>query len=229
MESDISLINFTSQPPCYAPFLAKFNAHDAEEQQHTMVPSYVLKYGWFCLSHRYLTCRLTRLSPATAPLVWLHSEDPFRPSDLLEHVRHTTPEVNFEPVPDLPELNLENLAVLNDADGHVALTTHGDDVFAAAPWLLGQEPDASGNIENVTACVVVLVEKSPDVLDAFYWYFYSFDRGPNITQVTEPLNGIFGDDPPEYSFGDHVGDWYVLWARSDHTSLSLLTHIEKGA
>jgi hypothetical protein len=115
--------------------------------------------------------------------------------------------VSYKPVPDLPELNLENLAVLNDPDELVALTTHGDDVTAVAPWLKGQEPDASGRITNVTACVVVLIEKSPTVLDAFYWYFYSYDRGPNITQVTEPLNGIFGDSPPSYSFGDHVGDW----------------------
>ncbi len=77
-------------------------------------------------------------------------------------------------------------------------------------WLLGQAPNESGETENVTACVIVLVEKNPTELDAFYWYFYSYDRGPNITQVLEPLDGIFGSDPPGYSFGDHVGDWYVL-------------------
>lgn len=139
--------------------------------------------------------------------MWLHSEDPFRPSDLLEHVRHTTPQTHHATIPDLPKLDLDNLAVLNDAatDG-VALTSN-DDVTDLPSWLLGQTPDESGKIANVTACVIVLVEKSSVDIDAFYWYFYSYDRGPNITQVLEPMNGIFGDDPPGYHFGDHVGDW----------------------
>ena len=141
--------------------------------------------------------------------MWLHSEDPFRPSDLLAHIQHTTPQAHHEAVSGLPELGLENLAVLNDAaPGTVALTSN-DNVTSVPTWLLGDIPDESGRIENATACVVVLVEKSTVELDAFYWYFYSYDRGPNITQVLEPLNGIFGDDPPGYHFGDHVGDWYV--------------------
>lgn len=176
-----------------------------------MVPEYVLKYGQYSpfLCREYFGETIT--DSVTAPLVWLHSADPFRPSDLLQHIDHTTPRANYEPVPDLPDLNLENLAVLNEVRDGVAgsaALTSDDDVLLQAPWLLGQEPDAeTGRIANVTACVVVLVEKGEDEMDAFYWYFYSYDRGPNITQVTEPLNGIFGDSPPDYSFGDHVGDW----------------------
>lgn len=139
--------------------------------------------------------------------MWLHSQDPFRPSDLLEHIQHTTPQTHHVPVEGLPELDLGNLAILNEAGPEAVALTSNDNVTSLPAWLYGETPDASGRIGNATACVIIVIEKSPMVVDAFYWYFYSYDRGPNITQVLEPLNGIFGDHPPEYSFGDHVGDW----------------------
>ncbi|KJK77367.1 hypothetical protein H634G_07106 [Metarhizium anisopliae BRIP 53293] len=142
-----------------------------------------------------------------APLVWLHSEDPFRPADLLQHIRHTTPTANQEPVSDLPNLDLNNLALLNNvSSGQVALTSN-DDVTALPDWLLGQLPDASGRIVNATPCVVILVEQSPRDVDAFFFYFYSYDRGANITQVLEPLNRLIEDTEHGMHFGDHVGDW----------------------
>ncbi|KID79757.1 uncharacterized protein G6M90_00g016330 [Metarhizium brunneum] len=142
-----------------------------------------------------------------APLVWLHSEDPFRPADLLQHIRHTTPTANQEPVSDLPDLDLNNLALLNNvSSGQVALTSN-DDVTALPDWLLGQLPDASGRIVNATPCVVILVEQSPRDVDAFFFYFYSYDRGANITQVLEPLNRLIEDTEHGMHFGDHVGDW----------------------
>lgn len=143
----------------------------------------------------------------TAPLVWLHSDDPFRPADMLEHIRHTTPSINQEPIPDLPELDLDNLAVLNDVDdGRVALTSN-DDITALPSWLFGEAPDESGRVVDATPCVVILVEKSPSDVDAFFFYFYSYDQGPNITQVLEPLDGLIEDTENGMHFGDHVGDW----------------------
>lgn len=175
-----------------------------------MLPGYVLEYGEFMCAD--IGVQTKSANTLVAPLVWLHSEDPFRPSDLLTHIEHTTPQWHHEPVRDLPELSLENLAVADNADPYndpVALTSN-DNVTSLPEWLYGGTPDASGNISNVTACVVILVPKSPLVMDAFYWYFYSYDRGPNISQVLEPMNGIFGTDPPSYTFGDHVGDWQVF-------------------
>ncbi|KAJ0118655.1 vacuolar protein sorting-associated protein 62 [Diaporthe amygdali] len=158
----------------------------------TTVPDYVTRY---------------------APLVWLHSEDPFRPSDLFQHVRHTTPMVDGEPLDGLPELDLDNLALLNDRgpDGSpVALTAASGEVTHLPAWLLGETPDETGTLHNATACVVILVEfegESGD-LGAFYFYFYSYNRGANITQVLEPIKGMLeGDVEPGMHFGDHVGDW----------------------
>ncbi|KAI6780071.1 uncharacterized protein J7T54_004203 [Emericellopsis cladophorae] len=144
-----------------------------------------------------------------APLIWLHSEDPFRPSDLLEHIQHTTPRIDRDRIPDLPPLDLDSLELLNNVSNgtsRVALTSN-DDVTTWPSWILGQTPDPSGRIANATACIVILVEKSARDLDAFYFYFYSYDRGPNITQVMEPLNRLIEDDGGGMHFGDHVGDW----------------------
>ncbi|TWU72786.1 hypothetical protein ED733_003771 [Metarhizium rileyi] len=169
----------------------------AEPFAHEPTPSFL------DISNRTVPDYVTRY----APLVWLHSDDPFRPSDLLEHIRHTTPKVNQEPLSDLPDLDLSNLALLNNiSHGLVALSSN-DNVTALPAWLLGELPDASGRIVNATPCVVILVEQSPRDIDAFFFYFYSYDRGANLTQVLEPLNGFIEDTEHGMHFGDHVGDW----------------------
>lgn len=146
----------------------------------------------------------------TAPLVRLHSDDPFRPSDILQHLRHTTPMVHLKPIVGLSGLNLDNLSLLNDKldSGPVALTSN-DDVSKLPAWILGEEPDESGRLQNATSCVVILIESGKDSqdIDAFYFYFYSYDRGPNITQILPPINSLVEDTVAGMHFGDHVGDW----------------------
>lgn len=144
----------------------------------------------------------------TAPLLLLHSEDPFRPSDIYTHIRHTTPKLNFEPINDLPPLNLDNIEILNGYGQGVALTSN-DDVLDLPLWIVGELPDESGRIHNSTPCVVILVEKTPRDIDVFYFYFYSYDRGANISQVLEPLDSLFdlNDTQKAMHYGDHVGDW----------------------
>jgi hypothetical protein len=145
----------------------------------------------------------------TAPIVWLHSEDPFKPSDILQHVRHTTPWIGQKPIPGLPELNLDNLELLNQFGDEVMLTSN-DDVIKEPAWILGESPDASGRIHDSIPCCVILVENSPQDVDVYYFYFYSYDRGGNISQVLEPIKGLFDDTDEEkraLHFGDHVGDW----------------------
>ncbi|KAH7313607.1 hypothetical protein B0I35DRAFT_435545 [Stachybotrys elegans] len=144
-----------------------------------------------------------------APLVWLHSEDPYKPSDLLAHLQHTTPELNGEEIAHLPPLDLDNLEILNDYHpGEVALRSN-DDPLSHPRWLAGEAPDESGRIHNSTPCVVILVEKSPQELDAFYFYFYSYNEGPNITQVLEPMDRFVDGEKAALGihFGNHVGDW----------------------
>ncbi|KAK9779447.1 hypothetical protein SCAR479_03513 [Seiridium cardinale] len=168
--------------------------------------------GWlyFCTNQLELSPlrQYKNVDARKAPLVWLHSEDPFRPSDILRHVQHTTPMVNMEPIAGLPELDLDNLALLNEHldSGPVSLTAN-DDITDLPAWLFGETPDESGRLHNSTPCVVILVpygDGSNDI-DAFYFYFYSFDRGANISQVLPPLNGMVEDSGGQH-FGNHVGD-----------------------
>ncbi|KAF5384561.1 hypothetical protein D9757_006429 [Collybiopsis confluens] len=150
----------------------------------------------------------------SAPLVWLHSEDPFLPSDLLTHIQHTTPAINQVRIPGFDrKLNLDNLAGLNNLGepDEVFLTSNDSPTSSPFPsWLYGQGPDSSGRIHDAVPCIVILVEKGLRELDAFFFYFYSYDQGGNITQVLEPLDSLFKDEPAVMQgmhFGNHIGDW----------------------
>ena len=143
-----------------------------------------------------------------APLVWLHSEEPYMPSDILTHIQHTSPRLDYKEVDDVPQLDMDNLEILNPYGDQVALTSN-DDPTTYPAWLLGETPDSTGLTRNSTPCVVILVEKTEEVVDAFYFYFYSYNEGPNVTQVMEPIDRLLGNEKFDQSnhFGNHVGDW----------------------
>lgn len=144
-----------------------------------------------------------------APLVWLHSEDPFRPSDLGKHLEHTVPMISDKLVEKPLRIDLDNLDQLNRFGGKKVALTSKDDVTKLPEWLYGEKPDADGKLHNATAAVVIVVERSPEDVDAFYFYFYSFDQGGNTTQVKEPIRSFFNGTQNGLNMGNHVGDWYV--------------------
>lgn len=129
------------------------------------------------------------------------------PSDLLTHIQHTTPYRDGKRIQNLPELDLDNLDILNDWGDQVALTSI-DDVTASPDWIFGAAPDENGQIHNSTACVVIIVDRKQDT-DVFYFYFYSYDEGANVTQVLKPLDSLVKGPVAESGmhFGNHVGDW----------------------
>jgi len=141
-----------------------------------------------------------------APIIWLHPDDPFMPSDISGHLLHTSPQLNFDPIHDRAGLDLNNLSSLNEFGIDVFLTAD-DDVAITPTWLLGEIPDTTGALHNSTACAVVIVEHNDVDVDAFYFYFYSFDEGADIEQVVHPLEMLFPDEKPGDHFGNHVGDW----------------------
>ncbi|KAJ9605389.1 hypothetical protein H2200_010046 [Cladophialophora chaetospira] len=149
-----------------------------------------------------------------APLIWLHSDDPYMPSDIKEHVLHTFPRIDFKRITDpLPLLDLDNLSLLNayGNDGTEVFLTAVEDVTLFPDWVLGETPDADGALHNSTACAAVAVEHAIPgnivVVDVFYFYFYSWNEGGDITQVVPPLNKLFPDSKPGDHFGNHLGDW----------------------
>ncbi|KAI9662122.1 MAG: hypothetical protein M1831_002818 [Alyxoria varia] len=130
--------------------------------------------------------------------VHLHSQDPYLPNPPSTHLTHVSPTINTDPVsPSLlpPDgLTLSNLAVLNDLPdsngGQDVYLTANDDFTQLPEWLRGERPDGNGGIPG--ACVVVVNEKREDVVDAFYFYFCSYNQG----------NTVLGRE-----LGDHLGDW----------------------
>ncbi|KAF4993078.1 hypothetical protein FGRMN_6693 [Fusarium graminum] len=143
-----------------------------------------------------------------APLVWLHSEDRFLPSDLGVHISNTIPKLNGEPISG-PSVDLENLAELNNHGGEEVALTSKEDPLTFPSWIQGEAPDADGRLHDSVPCAVILVEKSDVDIDAFFFYFYSYNEGPNITQVLEPIDWLIGgiELAAGLHFGNHVGDW----------------------
>lgn len=150
-----------------------------------------------------------RLTVVTAPLVYIDVNDPFLPSDIAAQVTHTQPELNFTLVTSGPEdLSLSNLAALNEA-GDCSLNafdecdlylTSRDSVPNRPRWLNGTLPNPStGETEGaVSATVIVNDHGDSNTLDAYYFYFYAFNLGQNLSNVL---------------LGNHVGDWEHLMLR----------------
>ncbi|KAK1689447.1 hypothetical protein BDP55DRAFT_691595 [Colletotrichum godetiae] len=107
--------------------------------------------------------------------------------------------VYVEPIKGLPELDLDNLVMLNVYwnNGLVSLTANGD-ITNLPTWLLGETLDESGKLYTATSCVVIAV-----------------DRGANITQILPPMNYAILFNPltsyKQYcSSSDYVHDSVLL-------------------
>ncbi|KAL3466712.1 hypothetical protein BJX64DRAFT_215109 [Aspergillus heterothallicus] len=139
----------------------------------TSIPSYVLDY---------------------APLVWLHSEETYRPSGIAEHLEHVVAQVDHQAAEGGPSaLTLDNLDQLN-AVGNESVYLSSQEGIDANPqpsWFSGASVDESGQSQDVSS-IVVVHDRGGGEVDAFYFYFYSYNQG----------NTVLGME-----FGDHVGDW----------------------
>ncbi len=109
-----------------------------------------------------------------APLAHLYSEEQWWPSDISVHVQHVVPEVNFTSV--APSVTLQNISSL----GSNVFLTSKDDVTDQPDWLTSVvgKPDANGL--SSAPVTIVLVNKPNGILDAFFFYFYSYDHGGKV-------------------------------------------------
>ncbi|KAI0368873.1 hypothetical protein BV20DRAFT_1053639 [Pilatotrama ljubarskyi] len=141
-----------------------------------------------------------------APVSHLWSQEQWWPSDVAVHLTHVVPEIDFKAV--APAVTMQNVSRLAS---NVYLTSK-DDVTKQPAWLTSEvgKPDASGH--SSAPATIVLVEKPGGILDAFFFYFYSFDHGGKVLDI---------------EFGDHVGDWehsMVRFVNGSPTAVYLSAH-----
>jgi hypothetical protein len=169
------------------------DAFQHDENVLSQIPQYILDY---------------------APLVHLYSGEKYWPCDIGEHLYHTTPELNYTPVQaSLQHPRLDNLNELNrwEYGRHMFLTSN-DNVEDHPEWLLGEKnipaapPSRPGSHRGFSSraaiqgiqggrsdapAILVVVNKGHGIVDAFWFFFYSFNLG-NVVILR---------------FGNHVGDW----------------------
>ncbi|KAI9841264.1 MAG: hypothetical protein M1837_000800 [Sclerophora amabilis] len=128
-----------------------------------------------------------------APVVWLHSDERYYPSDIGAQLQSTEPQVNFTAVSGVPvPLTLDNLDSLNGLGGEAVYLSCVEDFTQDPTWLQGVAPDASGKTNGAVSSVIIVNDHGSGKVDAFYMYFYAYNRG----------NVVLGKE-----LGDHVGDW----------------------
>jgi len=135
----------------------------------------VLRFLSMSARPRIIIRDLALLTPTTAPLVYLYSTDPYRPSSFGDQLNHTVPEVNFTAVSGAPSpLTLDNLDALNALGNTSVYLTATDyiNVNDNPAWTKGVTPSASGETEGAVSCAII-VNAHDDVVDVFYMYFYA--------------------------------------------------------
>lgn len=129
-----------------------------------------------------------------APHVYLYSEEGYMPYDIKDFVSHTHARHDNGTVVVPPgHMNMTALSNL-PRDKDIFLTSN-DDFTKDPEWITGSKNKPSlidGEIEHAPATLIV-VDKGNGWVDAFWFYFYSFNLGPFVS----------GSGP----FGNHVGDW----------------------
>ncbi len=166
-----------------------------------------------------------------APLVHLFSGENFWPCDIADHLEHITPYLNYTPIgASSRNFNLTNLDKLNEYNnGRFVYLKSDDNVEERPDWLGGEKniPDETeeslGNLAGSThrvqqpltkgdggqvhggrsdaPAVLVVVDKGNGIVDAFWFFFYSYNLGNLVFNIR---------------FGNHIGDWEHTLIRFHH-------------
>lgn len=128
-----------------------------------------------------------------APVVHLYAEERYLPYSIEDYV--TNMYAQDESGKNITgQLRIQDLERIDSTTNEVFLTSLSD--FDSDPdWITGVKnvPEIeSGKIKHAPATLIV-VDKGGGYVDAFWFYFYSFNLGPFV----------MGAGP----YGNHVGDW----------------------
>ncbi|KAK6353698.1 hypothetical protein TWF696_005659 [Orbilia brochopaga] len=176
-----------------------------------LLVSVLLQIHLFCARvesaaiHRRAPAGIPQFALDYAPLIYLHSDDPYRPSDIASMLANTRPEVKTQPVSGYPSpLTLDNLDSLNGLGGQSVYLTSLKDIAADSQqaWLKGVAPDSSGKTNGAVSAAIIVNEKGHGTTDVFYFFFYNYNSAPPIRIFNIP-----------FEFGNHVGDWENMMVR----------------
>lgn len=172
--SDVAIENVLKSPldRKYPPLLRLPKEHERTLKKGE-IPQYVIDY---------------------APLVHLYSEERYWPYDVKEFVEHFT--ITYSNGTLVNGTENVNISMLGDLPKKPNLYMTSNEDFDTDPeWITGSKNKPSlvnGEIKNAPATLIV-VDKGNGWVDAFWFYFYSFNLGPFV----------MGSGP----YGNHVGDW----------------------
>ena len=106
-----------------------------------------------------------------APLAYLHSGEKYWPSDVKAHLAKVTPEINFKAVGPTPTLQ-----TLSSLSNDVSLTVNDNILKHNTPFFTSEVGKPVSDLSAAPGTIIV-VEKPGGIVDAFYFYFYSWNYG----------------------------------------------------
>jgi hypothetical protein len=143
-----------------------------------------------------------------APYVYLFSGEEYWPNDMSTHLEHTSPHLGYEKLDSkYQNPTLDDLDMLNQFghNGKGVYLQSKDDPDSYPDWLSNRrnKPDSfvaskskqelkKRDLGRSTAPAILIVVDKGEYVDAFWFFFYSFNLG----------NAVYG-----VRFGNHVGDW----------------------
>lgn len=142
------------------------------------IPSYVLEY---------------------TPFVHLYSEEKYLPYSVEDYVKHFHLEYSNKTVvynqTELTLVKLGEIAKQYPVENSEFFLTANEEFDNDPEWITGSKNIPSlvdGKLKNAPA-VLIVVDKGNGWVDAYWFYFYSFNLGPFV----------MGTGP----YGNHIGDW----------------------
>lgn len=133
-----------------------------------------------------------------SPVVQLHSSELYYPYDIELYIQHFGMSTKDRSQFTLSsKLELSSIGSL--PNNHNLFMTAEDEFMDDPEWLRGRKPDLDGKSDPA---ILIVIDKGNGWVDAYWFYFYSFNLGPNIYPIGRrtPSTGIG-------PVGNHLGDW----------------------
>jgi hypothetical protein len=144
-------------------------------------PDYILNYA----PHVFLYSKVQLIVINLQAKADKFQQEGYWPSDIATHIQHVVPKINGTALAS--SVTLETVSQYN---GNTYLTSKDKQInHAKIAWMTSTygKPDSSGVSANAPATIIA-VEKNGGVLDAFYFYFYSYKSVLDACSSRLPIN-----------------------------------------